>query len=445
MTYFTDLNNIQGYNDYYKTLGILKNKYHKYDIFGYDTLYLKIFSPYLLELENYLPDEYLKLFSSDNNIKISVYNNHRYGLPLFYIFSILFTNNKYMEKYNIKIPKTWDELIETSKYILNEERIKYNNTEIIGYNGLYPYNENTLCSFYQMLYSYRDTKDEPLPEFTSQNAIDALNKLIEIKNEISSDDIFRSNEVYIISQMNLDKFLFVNFYSSLQIDNYKVSTLPGKNNKINGSVLGGFNMGINKNISNERIEAALTVMKFFFSKEFHKEILLKKLNIYSPILELYNDTEVCSIMDCNMMNEIQFYIRPSSTMKNYGIFSEKVLKYLQTYIDGKISTKEVLKDIDDINRIYYFTIQSTIGSIMFIIILFIVFIVLLSSCILFIPKYEKYFKFMNLKLWILYAFGSLLTALSNFEFFNMKTAKKCVIHYVLLEFGNSLILIPIFY
>jgi len=36
------------------------------------------------------------------------------------------------------VPKTWDELIETSKYIINEEKRLYNNTELIGYNGLFP-------------------------------------------------------------------------------------------------------------------------------------------------------------------------------------------------------------------------------------------------------------------------------------------------------------------
>ncbi len=35
------------------------------------------------------------------------------------------------------MPKTWDELIETAKYILEEEK-KLNNTALIGYNGLFP-------------------------------------------------------------------------------------------------------------------------------------------------------------------------------------------------------------------------------------------------------------------------------------------------------------------
>jgi len=43
-----------------------------------------------------------------------------------------------------------------------------------------------MCSIYQFLYSYRETKESPIPEFSSQTSIDALNKLLEIRERISS-------------------------------------------------------------------------------------------------------------------------------------------------------------------------------------------------------------------------------------------------------------------
>jgi len=43
---------------------------------------------------------------------------------------------EYLEKYNKKIPTTWDELIDTGKYILKEEK-KLNNTDLLGYNGIF--------------------------------------------------------------------------------------------------------------------------------------------------------------------------------------------------------------------------------------------------------------------------------------------------------------------
>jgi len=49
---------------------------------------------------------------------------------------VLYANNIFLNKYNKPIPKTWDELHETAKYILEQERL-LNNTELIGYNGFF--------------------------------------------------------------------------------------------------------------------------------------------------------------------------------------------------------------------------------------------------------------------------------------------------------------------
>jgi len=51
-------------------------------------------------------------------------------------YTILYSNEKLLNKYNKSIPKTWNELLTTAKYILEEEK-KLNNTNIIGYNGLF--------------------------------------------------------------------------------------------------------------------------------------------------------------------------------------------------------------------------------------------------------------------------------------------------------------------
>jgi len=41
-----------------------------------------------------------------------------------------------LNKYEKEIPKTWDELINTGKFILENER-KNGNEDLIGYNGLF--------------------------------------------------------------------------------------------------------------------------------------------------------------------------------------------------------------------------------------------------------------------------------------------------------------------
>ena len=49
---------------------------------------------------------------------------------------MLYSNKFLLEKYNKRVPKTWDELIETSKYIIGKER-ELNNTTTIAYNGVF--------------------------------------------------------------------------------------------------------------------------------------------------------------------------------------------------------------------------------------------------------------------------------------------------------------------
>jgi len=57
----------------------------------------------------------------------------------------LFSNQILLDKYKKQAPKTWDELLNTSKYIYDEEK-KKNNT-IIRYNGLFDGNKNNLIFF----------------------------------------------------------------------------------------------------------------------------------------------------------------------------------------------------------------------------------------------------------------------------------------------------------
>ena len=51
--------------------------------------------------------------------------------------SVLYSNVELLSKYKKEVPKTWDELLEISKYIMKEELKLNNKTDIISYNGLF--------------------------------------------------------------------------------------------------------------------------------------------------------------------------------------------------------------------------------------------------------------------------------------------------------------------
>ncbi|ORX64984.1 periplasmic binding protein-like II, partial [Anaeromyces robustus] len=288
MILYTESNSTQGYVGVDATLDLMRRKKNKYDLFAYDPLYLRNFSPYLLELDEWLDQELLDAFSANDVRAITDYNNHRYGIPVIMIYSVLFSNTRLLKRHNRNIPKTWDELIDTAKFIMKEEADKYNNTELIGYNGFFPDGENSFASFYQFLLSYRDG-NESEPDYRSQYAIDALNKLKQMQTEISSYEIFRSSEQVTYMGLNSETLLFAWFWSTIKVPNYQISLLPNKRENMTSTVLGGYNLGINKYIEDERKLAAIEVLKYLSSEEIQTDIILKKSNLISPLKSLYQD------------------------------------------------------------------------------------------------------------------------------------------------------------
>jgi len=47
-----------------------------------------------------------------------------------------------------------------------------------------------MISAYSFLYSYRDSKESPIPDINSKTAEEAFNKLLELKTEISNGIIY---------------------------------------------------------------------------------------------------------------------------------------------------------------------------------------------------------------------------------------------------------------
>ncbi|ORX80035.1 hypothetical protein BCR32DRAFT_300462 [Anaeromyces robustus] len=219
-----------------------------------------------------------------------------------------------------------------------------------------------------------------------------------------------------------------------------MSVSPGRKEGINGSVLGGYNLGINKYIDDERRKAALTVLEYFISVEFQKEVIVKQLHLYTALSKLYDDPDNCKNMNCNIMKEAQFFLRPGSTMRDYEYFSKKAIKYFYDFMDGEKSSYETLRDIEDIIHVYSLTLSSSIGLIVAIILFIMLGIVIISTFFIFIPSLKKhYFVFMSTDMWFIYAIGSIFMLASDSEYFYIPTVKKCYVRHIFNEIGHGLV------
>jgi len=174
--------------DYYESMveSLLKKKNPKYDLYFYDNSFTSEYGEYLLDLNNRISEEHLKLFHPDILSGSCMYKNKLVGIPYSVGFSFLFSNIELLNKYNKSIPKTWDELIETSEYILEREK-QLNNTDLIAYNGLFDGSSHGQHSVFEFIYSCRNSNlISNFPDTNTEDIINALKLMKKIKDKISS-------------------------------------------------------------------------------------------------------------------------------------------------------------------------------------------------------------------------------------------------------------------
>ncbi|ORY61097.1 periplasmic binding protein-like II [Neocallimastix californiae] len=329
---------------------LLLKKSKKYDLLYFDNTYTTTLGRYFLNLEDYIPIEHINNYKDGIALQTCYYDNHLIGLPITIDFTVLYYNEKLLQKYNKNYPRTWDELIETARYIVQKEK-EANNTLLIGYNGMMSDSETGTCSLYEFIYTFRDTINSSFPDLQSQNTKNALTKLKQIKEELSSDEIFKSNNAFTFRNIGKKHILFgKNWYTPVLYEDYKKDILPGSKNGISGSVLGGYNLSINKYICEEKRNAAIIAFKFLTTKEIQKSFMLESKQ-YSPITSFYDDEKVCEVIDCSLYKRLQLIQRPYSA--DYGTWSSKFRNKIYKYLyDSSISLSNVLKEADKITSEY---------------------------------------------------------------------------------------------
>jgi len=433
--------------DFYSSTlsSILNKKSSKYDIFLYDQLNTRTYSPYFIDLKQYLPKEHMNMYTSSNEAVMSGYYDGKWiGLPIYVKYKLLYSNKAYLKKYNRTIPETWDELVETAQYILEREHAE-NNTEIIGYNALMPKNDITMCSIYEYLYSFRENLDDPMPEFNSERALYAFKKFNIIKNATTTNDILTADPMYSASLMHSGITIFSSYFD-YNIDDkghYYTSEMPGEINGIHGSCLTSYNIGVPKFIPEEKIRAAVEVVKYFTSLETQKNVFVKIFKNYSAIKSLYDDPEVCEYLNCTIAKKIQSIQRPGNLVEDYDSYAARVVNLFFDYLYNKKSAKDILLNIDNLTRVYTFTVKSTVDLIFFIILIALFYLVLFSPGLLFISSLKNNFHFLSVEGWILYSIGFALFIINEVLQFGKLTIFKCNLSNALFSTSFACIYTPI--
>jgi ABC-type glycerol-3-phosphate transport system substrate-binding protein len=437
-------------NQFGKTIDeLLQHKSKEYDIYFYDVIYSKRYSSHFLDLNSWIPRNHLDMYTKGVALETCKYNGKWVGLPFHIDFSVLYVNRELFQKYELEYPKTWDELIEKGKFILDNERAKGNN-ELIGYNGLVSDNESCICSILEFIYSYRNSKDSKVfPGFDSEEAAEALNKLKEIKENLSSDQIFQSSDFETVNYLLSGNAIYIKYWNIPLGDKYDKINLPGKKEGVSGTTIGGFDVGVSKYISSNHKKNAMIVLQYFTSKEFQKNYTITERR-FSGIPSLYDDDDVCAVLECDLFKQFQPISR-SFVVDNYDDYDEYSLKfrtYIAKFLFGNESISKILSNIIDISKNYSVLLSTDttkVGLIFLIISCIIIMIMILSLLFLLHPKAKYAFGFMTIDFWILTIFGCILYLGFVFAGYGDATKFKCHGKMIAQTLGFTFSLAPSFH
>ena len=251
--------------------------------------------------------------------------------------------------------------------------------------------------------------------------------------------------------MMFGKFIFFKYWilnePLINFLDYNITRLPGSKEGISTSIPSGFNIGIDNNISEEKIDAAITALLFLSSKDIQKRYLERR-KLISAINSLYYDEEVCKVADCELFINMQPLSDPFFTIKDGGSYSTKYRKYVYDFLYGDLTPQQVQNKILDIEKVHFISLDTTdsyLGLIITILVSTIALLMLLSLLFLFRENFNPFFKFLTIDYWIFTVIGCIFILCLLFFYFGEITYIKCYLYSLIQSLGYSLTLIPILY
>jgi len=110
---------------------LLNSKSQKFDMIIIDTVDSKRFSKFFVNLSQSLPTTLMNHYKNGIASELYSIKNSTYALPLYIEYNMLYSNQDLLNKYNLDIPKTWDELFDIAKLIVTEEKNLINENDVI--------------------------------------------------------------------------------------------------------------------------------------------------------------------------------------------------------------------------------------------------------------------------------------------------------------------------
>lgn len=270
------------------------------DVFQFDVIWPGILAEHLIDLGQYMSEDeiaaHFPAIIGNNTI-----NGQLVGLPWFTDAGLLYYRTDLLEKYELDVPETWQELTEFAQIIQDGERAE-GNEEFWGYVWQGNAYEGLTCDAIEWQVSSgggRIISPEGVIEVNNPEAIAAFELAASWVGTISPEGVigFQEEEARGVWQQGNAAFMrnWPYAYALGNADDspiaglFDVSPLPGAEAGMSAAALGGWQLGVSK--YSENVDAAVALALFLGSYEEQKIRAIE--GSYNPTIQaLYEDADV---------------------------------------------------------------------------------------------------------------------------------------------------------
>jgi trehalose/maltose transport system substrate-binding protein len=340
-------------------LQFLEAESSEVDVYQIDVIWPGDLAEHFIDFYDYGAEEVV-----DKHFQAIVENNtttdgRLVAMPWFTDAGLLYYRTDLLEKYDREVPETWDELEETARYIMEEERAA-GNEDFYGYVWQGDAYEGLTCDALEWIYSNGGgqivNKDQEIT-INNDKAIEIIDQAASWVGDISPTGVTGMGEEDARSMWEAGNALFMrnwpyaytlaNQEGKPTAGNTGVAPLPAGDSGKSAATLGGWNLGVSK--YSEHPEEAAELAMFLAGEEVQK--LRAVEGSFNPTIKsLYEDEDVLeavpffgSLYDV-FTNAVA---RPSTaTAPQYNQVSELFFQSVHSVLTGESDAQSAIEYLE---------------------------------------------------------------------------------------------------
>lgn len=340
----------------------LKGKQKDPDLFLMDVVWVSQFaaSGWLQPFDTYLAGDTTILGAFFEGVieQVDKYKGNIISFPIYIDGGLLYYRKDILEKYQLEVPKTWEELVKTAKLVQKQERKE--NSQFYGFVWQGAQYEGLVCNFLEFLSSNGGKMVDESGNFTMATpenttalkfmhdlihsyAISPPNTFTEMKEEEVRTSFQRGNALF---ERNWPYAWSLHQGEDSPIkDKVGIAPLPRFEGKECASTLGGWHIGLSR--YSDMKEEAWEFIKFVTSYEAQKKLALN-LGWNPGRKDIYDDNEVREALPhFEILKKIFKNAVARPNLPYYSQVSEVIQRELNASIAGKLEPKEALSNAQD--------------------------------------------------------------------------------------------------